>query len=82
MKTEYFPIEPRSLGTMDCESFGSIFCRTTMAHSVSVYVLLKHLSLWWQRESGQPLPPAPSLRFFFCPAGRSIEAFAEALAVG
>lgn len=82
MKTEYFHLVPNNLGTLEAESFGSVFCRMASMHSVTIWVMLKHLSHWWRRREGYPLPKAPNSCFFFCPMGQSLRTYARAVSVG
>lgn len=48
--TDYLPIAPLGLETIEIEGFGSVFCRMAQAHSVSVYTLAMHLRCWWKRR--------------------------------
>ncbi|WP_081500635.1 TniQ family protein [Dyella japonica] len=48
--TDYLPIQPIGLGTIEVEAFGSVLCRMAQAHSVSVYTLAMHLRHWWKRS--------------------------------
>lgn len=47
--TDYFPIRPFGVGTIEVEAFGSVICRMARAHSVSIYTLAMHLRHWWRK---------------------------------
>lgn len=48
--TDYIPVLPLGLDTIEVEAFGSLFCRMAKVHSVSVYTLAMHLRHWWKRS--------------------------------
>lgn len=47
--TDYFPMRPHAVGTIEVEAFGSVICRMARAHSISIYTLAMHLRHWWKR---------------------------------
>ena len=81
--TEYFSILPLGAGTQEIESFGSVFCRWSQAHSVSQYVMSRHLSDWWTKAGLGPPLPAPTIGINnaqFCSMGTMVESYVAAVA--
>lgn len=81
--TEYFPISPLGEGTVEVEAFGSLLCRMSISHSVSIHALSTHLFTWWLRKN----PSAPSANItgvnsknpMFCGTGLCVQAFVDLL---
>ncbi len=82
MKTEFFHIIPRGLGTLEAESFGSVFCRSAQSHAASIWAFLRLLQHWWQRTHGSRLSSTNNEGFFFCPTGNTLAQYVCAIAEG
>ena len=48
--SDYFPLFPLGVDTIEVEAFGSVFCRMAHMHSVSIYTMAMHLRQWWMRQ--------------------------------
>jgi hypothetical protein len=48
--TDYFPVQPIGVGSIEVEAFGSYLCRMAVTHTVSIYTLAMHLRNWWSLQ--------------------------------
>lgn len=52
--SDYFPLRPEGVGTLEIEAFPSYFYRLAELHSLTMFTLSYHLSSWWGRRTGTP----------------------------
>lgn len=82
--TDYFPISPLGVGVVEVEALGSLLCRMSIAHSVSVFALATHLRTWWQRKYPDDTRASKNavnaINPMFCGTGANVEVFVELLA--
>ncbi len=50
--SDYLPIVPLGVGTVNVESLSSLFCRMAELHCLTLWQLASHLSNWWGNKHG------------------------------